>query len=356
MSSRFFTWFNRRYKIDSLLYFSREKQVPVHRGTIWYYFGGISLFLFGLQVLTGLLLLFYYRVGPDASFESVKFIITRVRFGWLLRSMHSWSANLMVLTVIVHLFSVFFHRSYRLPRELTWLTGVVMLFMVMAFGFSGYLLPWNQLSFFATKVGTDSVRAFPIVGDFLLKLMRGGSDVTGVTLSRFFGLHIAVLPPLFTMILALHLFFVQMQGMSEPMETQTSTAPRRTIPFLPDFALRDLLVWLVVFDLLIALSVFFPWELGTKADPFVSAPAGIKPEWYFLFVFQALKMLPAHIGPFEGELVGLTFLGIGGLALVLVPFLDRAAAKNLRNRWFDLAGALALGFFAIFTVLGYILD
>jgi cytochrome b6 len=158
------------------------------------------------------------------------------------------------------------------------------------------------------------------------------------------------------MILALHLFFVQMQGMSEPMETQTSTAPRRTIPFLPDFALRDLLVWLVVFDLLIALSVFFPWELGTKADPFVSAPAGIKPEWYFLFVFQALKMLPAHIGPFEGELVGLTFLGIGGLALVLVPFLDRAAAKNLRNRWFDLAGALALGFFAIFTVLGYILD
>jgi cytochrome b6 len=295
-------------------------------------------------------------VGPDASFESIKFIITRVRFGWLLRSIHSWSANLMVLTVFIHLASVFFHRSYRRPRELTWLTGVVMLFMVMAFGFSGYLLPWNELSFFATKVGTDSVRAFPIVGDFLLKLMRGGADVTGVTLSRFFGLHIAVLPPLLTMLLALHLFFVQMQGMSEPMESHTSPAPRRSIPFFPDFALRDLVVWLVVFDILIALAVFFPWELGHKADPFVSAPAGIKPEWYFLFVFQSLKMLPAHIGPLEGELVGLSFLGLGALVLVLMPFIDRAASQNRRNRWWDLAGVLALSYFALFTVLGYILD
>lgn len=355
MNRKLAGWFRERYRIDKLLYFSREKSVPVHRGTIWYYFGGVSLFLFLVQVVTGLVLLFYYRVGPDASFESVKFIVTRVRFGWLVRSVHSWSANLMVLSVMVHLASVFFHRSYRAPRELTWVTGAVMLFMVLTFGFSGYLLPWNALSFFATKVGTDSVRAFPLVGDFLLKLMRGGSDVTGITLSRFFGLHVAVLPPLFTAILGLHLLFIQVQGMSEPLGEHAKKV-KKSIPFFPNFALRDAVVWLAVLDLLIALAVFFPWELGVKADPFAPAPAGIKPEWYFLFVFQTLKFLPAHIGPVEGELLGLTVLGLGAAVLVLVPFLDRAASAGIRRRVWDVLGVFALSYFAVFTVLGYVLD
>lgn len=356
MINRFYDWVNNRYKVDKLLYFTREKTVPVHSGTGWYYFGGIALFLFGVQVLTGLFLLFYYRIGSEASFESVQFIITKVKFGWLIRSIHSWSGNLMALSAIIHMCSVFFHRSYRKPRELTWVTGVAMLFLVLTFGFSGYLLPWNQLSFFATKVGTDSVRGFPIVGEFLLHLMRGGTDVTGATLSRFFGLHISVLPPVFTILLGLHLFFVQMQGISEPIGHVHKEGKKRTMPFLPDFALRDLVIWLIVLDLLIFLSVFFPWELGVKADPFSPAPAGIKPEWYFLFIFQTLKMLPAHVGFLEGELVGMIFVGVGAAIMFLMPFLDKAASKQKRNRWWDLVGVLGLLYFAVFTVIGYILD
>lgn len=352
MNSRMLQWFSDRYKIQKLFYFSREKTVPVHGGTVWYYFGGIALFLFVIQVLTGLFLLFYYRVGVDASFESVKFIITQVKFGWLVRSVHSWSANLMVLAIIIHMMSVFFHRSYRKPRELTWITGMGMLVLAVTFGFSGYLLPWNELAFFATKVGTDSARAIPFIGEFLLKLMRGGADVTSVTLSRFFGLHVAVLPPVFTLLLGAHLLFVQTQGMSEPLGGKS----QKTMPFLPNFALRDLIVWLIVTDLLIALAVFFPWELGVKADPFSPAPAGIKPEWYFLFVFQTLKMLPAHIGPFEGELVGIGILGLFSLVVLLVPFIERDSSRGIRNRWWDVLGVLGLSYFGIFTLLGYLVD
>lgn len=355
MIERLYRWLNTRYKIEKLFYFSKEKSVPLHRGTVWYYFGGMTLFLFGVQVVTGLILLFYYRVGADASFESVKFIITKVKFGWLIRSMHSWSGNLMILAALIHMFSVFFHRSYRQPREMTWITGVALLFLAMTFGFSGYLLPWNELSFFATKVGTDSARAIPLIGGFLLTLMRGGADVTSATLSRFFGLHVAVLPLVFTALLALHLFFVQVQGMSEPMEAEPGK-PKRTMPFLPDFLLRDLAIWLVVLDIVLFLSVFFPWELGVKADPFSSAPAGIKPEWYFLFVFYSLKLLPAHVGPFEGEALGVMAMGVVGLLLVLLPFLDRASSAGRRTRLIDVIGVFGLAYFAVFTVLGYVLD
>lgn len=356
MSEGILRWINERYRIEKILYFSREKSVPLHKGTIWYYFGGITLFLFGIQVITGLLLLFYYRVGPDTSFESIKFIITKVKFGWLLRSLHSWSANLMILAAIIHMLSVFFHRSYRKPRELTWVTGVIMLFMLMVFGFSGYLLPWNQLAFFATKVGTESALAIPLIGEFLLKLMRGGAEVTGVTLSRFFGLHVAVLPPLFTLVLGLHLFFVQMQGMSSPIENSNAANAKRSIPFFPDFFLRDLVVWMVVLNILLALSVFFPWELGEKADPFSPAPPGIKPEWYFLFIFQTLKLLPPHIFGLEGEMIGVVGLAILALFLILVPWIDTPAREGRRSKLLDILGILFLIYFAVFTVLGYVLS
>lgn len=356
MTDKIFDWLNDRYKIDGFLHFTKKKTVPVHKGSIWYYFGGISLFLFGIQLLTGILLLLYYRVGPDASFESVKYILTQVKFGWLLRAVHAWSANLMVLAVIIHLVSVYFQRSYRAPRELSWVTGTFLFFLSMAFGFSGYLLPWNELAFFATKVGTDSTGSVPIIGDFLLTLMRGGSDVTGITLSRFFGLHISILPPVFTIILAFHLMFVQTQGMSEPIHLENSTEPKKTMPFFPNFALRDLVVWFVVFDILLLLSIFFPWELGTKADPFTPAPAGIKPEWYFLAIFQSLKILPAHFAGIEGELIGIVVISIVALVTIFMPFLDRAASKGIKNRVWDALGIFGLAYFAIFTILGFILD
>ena len=148
-------WLDARLDWDDLMDPLRHKTVPRHRLSYWYFLGGITLFLFGIQVATGILLLLYYRPGANEAFESVQYIMTRVRFGWLIRSIHSWSANLMIFTAFAHMFSVLFLKAYRKPRERTWVSGVLLLFLVMGFGFSGYLLPWNTLAFFATKVGTE---------------------------------------------------------------------------------------------------------------------------------------------------------------------------------------------------------
>ena len=138
--------------------------MPVHRHTIWYYFGGMTLFLFVVQVCTGILLLLYYRPSAEAAFESVQFIMTEVQFGWLIRSIHSWSANLMIATLLIHMFSVYFTQAYRKPRELTWVSGMLLFGLALVFGFSGYLLPWNTLAYFATKVGTDVAGQRPAGG------------------------------------------------------------------------------------------------------------------------------------------------------------------------------------------------
>ncbi len=347
-------WLKERYPIDSVVEFARKKKVPLYHGTIWYYFGGITLFLFLIQVVTGILLLFYYRTGADQAYESVKFLMTEVHFGWLIRSVHSWAANLMVLSAFIHMFSVFFTRAYRKPRELTWITGMILLLLAMAFGFSGYLLPWNELAFFATKVGTDIVGAVPVIGDFLLRLLRGGVDVTGATLSRFFGFHVALFPGIFTVVLAIHLLFVQAQGMSRPVGHESSDKALKTMPFFPNFVLRDLLLWLIVLNVVALLAVFFPWELGQKADPFTPAPAGIRPEWYFMFMFQTLKLLPAHILWFEGEVVGVLGFAIAGILWIIVPFLDRKSAAGRKSRKITYVGILIVLYVIGMTIIGYL--
>lgn len=347
-----FEWLDRRYQLKDLVEFMRHKKVPIHHGSVWYYFGGVSLFLFIIQVTTGILLLLYYRPGEESSYESVRFIVSDVQFGWLFRSIHSWSANLMVLSLLIHLFSVFFARSYQYPRELTWITGLMLFGLTLAFGFSGYLLPWNELAFFATKVGTDIPGTIPVIGPYLVQLIRGGEDVTGATLSRFFGFHVAVLPGVFTFLLLLHLLFVQRQGMSEPQTGGSS--PSRSMPFFPNFILRDVLLWLVALNILAVLSVHYPWELGTKADPFAPAPAGIKPEWYFLFMFQTLKILPAKVGPLDGEFLGVAVTGLAGTAALLLPFWDRYGQTGPQSPLMKLLGIIVLIFIITMTIWGYL--
>ena len=196
-------WFQERAPIEKSLPFLKEKAVPVHKHSLWYYFGGATLFLFGVQVITGLLLLFYYQPTAASAYESVQFIMTQVRFGWLVRSIHSWSANLMIGALVIHMFSVFFTKAYRRPRELTWLSGMGLFFIALAFGFSGYLLPWNTLAFFATRVGTEIAGVTPIIGKWLLTFLRGSEDVTGATLSRFFAIHVGILPATITIFLGI---------------------------------------------------------------------------------------------------------------------------------------------------------
>src|ERR1041385_1184583 len=172
-------WVDERLNLAGIRHFIEEKGVPIHTQKIWYYLGGMTLFLFVVQVASGILLLLYYRPSAAEAYESVQFIVTRVEFGWLIRNIHSWSANLLIAAAFAHLFSVFFLKAYRKPRELTWVSGILLLFLMLGFGFSGYLLPWNELSFFATKVGTGIAGAVPVVGKFLLRLLRGGDDVPG---------------------------------------------------------------------------------------------------------------------------------------------------------------------------------
>jgi len=347
-------WLDERINLEEIREFVRHKVVPVHHHTVWYYFGGMTLFLFAIQVCTGILLLLYYRPSAEEAYESVQFIVTKVQFGWLIRSIHSWSANLMIATLMIHLFSVYFTRAYRKPRELTWVTGMLLFGIALFFGFSGYLLPWNTLAYFATKVGTDVAGQLPIVGHELTRILRGGEDVTGATLSRFYGIHVAILPLLMTGILGLHLFLVQKQGMSAPMELEQSGRPSRTMPFFPNFLLRDLVGWLTALAVLAGLAAYFPWELGTKADPFAPAPAGIRPEWYFMFMFQTLKYLPAKIGPIDGELIGVMGFNLGGLFLLLVPFLDGRTARGQRSPLFSWIGVGIVTYIVVLSVLGYV--
>lgn len=330
-----------------------HKTVPQHRHSVWYYLGGMTLFFFMVQVVTGILLLLYYRPSSAEAYDSVQFIMTRVPFGWLVRSIHSWSANLMVGAAFAHMFSVLFLKAYRRPREVTWVSGVLLLFLALGFGFTGYLLPWNELSYFATRVGTDIVGVLPGIGEFMLKFLRGGKDISGATLTRFYGFHVAVLPAIATALIALHLLLVQYHGMSVPPSVEEKAKrdgkPVPSMPFVPHFALRDLFGWTVALALLAGLSAYLPWELGHKADPFASAPAGIQPEWYFLWTFQALKYVPAHILGIEGELVAIIVMGLGAAALVLLPFLDTNTRRSRAVVTWLAVGALI--FMVAMTVL-----
>ena len=351
---RLYSWIDDRVHLEDLVEFMGKKYVPVHRGSVWYYFGGVTLFLFIIQVVTGILLLLYYKGSEQLAFESIQFIMSKVAFGWLIRSIHSWSANLFILSAIIHMFSVMFERSYRNPREITWLTGMLMLFLGLGFGFSGYLLPWNELAFFATKVGTEIAGVLPVIGKPIMVFLRGGDEVTGATLSRFFGFHVAVLPGIFTVLLTIHLVLVQRQGMTDPIG-QENGGGQRTMPFFPNFLLRDLLLWLIVLNVLAILAVFFPWELGRKADPFASAPAGIRPEWYFLFMFQTLKFFPAKVWFMDGEVLGVLLFGVAGLLWVIIPFWDRKSGKGERGRLVTAIGLFVVIYIIAFTILGWLL-
>jgi quinol-cytochrome oxidoreductase complex cytochrome b subunit len=229
-------------------------------------------------------------------------------------------------------------------------TGCLLLFVAMAFGFSGYLLPWNMLSFFATKVGTDVAGSMPIIGEWTLRFLRGGDRVTGGTLSRFYGWHVAILPAIGLSILGLHLLLVQLKGMSTPPGARES----KPMKFFPDFALRDLFGWTLALGVLASIAALFPWELGEKADPFAPAYADIRPEWYFVFMFQALKLVPGgEILGIEYEAIAILLFNLGPVVLLLVPFVDRADAPAWRGRAFTIAGWIALAFVVGMTAWGY---
>ena len=341
-----------RYDVGWIVAFFKHKEVPVHKHSVWYYMGGISLFLFIVQIVTGVLLMVHYNAGE--AHASVQAIMSQVDFGWLIRSTHSWSANLMVFFVFLHMFSVFFMKSYKYPREMTWMTGMILLAMCLGFGFSGYLLPWDQLAYFATQIGVKTTEAVPVMGGFIADMLRGGKELGTQTIERFYALHVWVLPALFMMTLGLHLLFVQLQGIHAPEFFENQPADKKKyMKFFPDFAIKDVYVWLIVMNFLGLLAVMFPWELGAEADPLAPAPAGIKPEWYFLAMFQLLKLFPPEIGPIEGELFGIMLFSLVGVLWAAIPFIDSRTAPAWRSRATFYFGIAFLTGFIIFTMWGH---
>ena len=349
----FYTWADERLGLEELAAFAKKKTVPVHRHSVWYYWGGIAMFFFIVQAVTGVLLLLYYRPGPDA-YESVRQITYVINFGWLIRSVHSWAANLMVAAVFVHMFSVFFMKAYRKPREFGWWSGVVLLLLTMLFGFSGYLLPMDDLAFFATKVGLEIPAALPWLGPKIADLVRGGPEVCEYTVHRFFALHVAVLPAVFAGLLAFHLWLVQKHGnAAPPSEEAKPERERKTMPFFPNFLMRDFAMWLVAFNVLSVLAFLYPWDLGPQADALKPAPLGIHPEWYYMSSFQVLKLFGNWFPGVAGEMIGMLVFTAGLALWFLVPLYDGTSTSGrraIRATWF---GLFVLAVLVVTTIWGY---
>ena len=345
-------WIEERLGLRAVTHFLEKKEVPRHKHTFLYYTGSSILLFLGIQIVTGVLLAFYYQPTLAEANASVVRIMTEMPLGWLIRSVHSWSATFMIAMVFVHLLGIAFTKAYRKPREATWITGVLLLAASLAFGFTGYLLPWDELSLAATKVGTNLPKALPFVGAWLTQVMRAGEDVTGDTLSRFFIVHVSVLPLAIMAFLGVHLFLVQRHGMSDPLAEEKKSVKVPALPFWPNFVFREAAVWLVLLGVLMTIAVVAAPGIGPKADMMAPAPEGIKPEWYFLFMFQTLKLFPATILGLNGELFALLLMMIGMGLIAFLPFIDNRPAERKGRiisglAWAGLAYAVGMSIWSL---------
>jgi len=352
-ADRTWDWLDTRYKLTPLLQALMHVEIP--RSVQTYYLGGITLFFFIVQTITGILLTLYYQPTPDTAYESILYIMNEVNFGWLIRSVHSWSANLMILFCVLHLLRVFFQGAYKAPREITWAAGVFLLAVTLGFGFTGYLLPWDQRAFWATVVGSEIAGAVPLIGQQALVFLRSGSEVTGRTLSRFYGVHVLVLPATLIGLLAVHVTLVHQQGLADPTgpgEAENEGTPgdapaqKKLLPFFPNYLLDEFIAWYIMLGILIILASLLPAGLEEPADA-LRTPEHTKPEWYFLFLYQGLKLVP--------RLVGVLAPLVGGLLLFLLPFIDRNPHPNPRRRPVSIAiGAITLIIVIALTIWGWL--
>ncbi|MBI2933735.1 MAG: cytochrome bc complex cytochrome b subunit [Planctomycetes bacterium] len=338
-------WLAERLPMNDVKGFIRaqaSKALPPH--TSWFHtFGSLSLFLVVSQIVTGILLMVYYRATPETAFESVRYITAKADFGWLIRGLHAWGATLMLLMVLLHMMRTFFMGAFKKPREGTWVIGVFLFGLTLTFGFTGYLLPWNQLSYWATTIGTEMTGSIPIVGAPIKHLLLGGDAVSGETLARFYVMHVAVLPWILMMLVTVHLVLMRVQGLAtlDPVGQESPADQKAGIPFFPHHVLKELMVFSVFLGAMITLVILWPTELGEKANP-LETPAAIKPEWYFLPTYQLLKFFP--------KLLGLVIAFVPPLVLLVWPFLDRTPQRRLRRR--PVSGTIGVVALILAVVLG----
>lgn len=306
----------------------------------WYTLGAVLLALFSLQIITGILLLMFYVPDAEKAFASVQYIMNEVPYGWLFRMIHAIGANVIMIALLLHMLSVLFMGSYKGRREFTWLSGFIILNLTMGLCLTGYLLPWSQLSFWATTVATDAAGAIPVVGEFLVEFLRGGPTVGNQTLGRFFALHVVGMPLILLGLIGGHLFCVKRRGISNPPFGPDYQATEELpffehekhangIPFFPNYFVKDAAIICFFMSFLLAIifyapGMFFPESAFQPADPFVTPPH-IKPEWYFLWAYQVLKIFPSKLVGLGVQVVFMTFLA-------LLPFIDRGPERRPAKR------------------------
>lgn len=334
-------WLDERYKIKALWKTLSDRPIP--GGASWFYVLGASLIvIFLLQMLTGISLTLYYAPTPDHAYASVKYIETEAPFGSFVRGLHHWGASFMMVIVALHMLRVFIFGSYKKPREVVWLIGVGLVLIVGGFAFTGYLLPWDQKAYWATVVGTNVAGTVPVVGGLLLNIIRGGTELGNLTLSRFFAIHTYVLPWSLALLAFLHVFLLERAGAGGAWNASHRNPPF-TEPLFPHQIFRDTIFIALLIVSLAALALLFPAPLEPQADP-TDSSYNPRPEWYFYFVFQMLRI-------FEGkfEVLGTVVLPtIAIAALLLLPFIDRNPERDPRKR----QAMVALAALIVASVLG----
>lgn len=345
----FKNWIKESFPVDqeALVKISSEP-IPNHLRRWWWGLGGTPFLLFAIQVITGILLIFYYVPDPDKAYESVNYITYTAKFGWLIRSIHRWASNLMIITLLLHMMRVFFTQTYQKPRELNWMFGVVLFLLTLFFGFTGYSLVYEQMSYWAMKVGTGIAAATPFVGGWIADFLRGGSEIGQNTLTRFFLFHVVLLPFFFIIAVGLHIYLIRSLGVSELKFKGDEKIGKKTFPFFPDHFYTELIIVVVVMIILVSLALLFPVHLGDPANPNVT-PLHIKPEWYFYPVFRWLKITNLSIG----VLGPIIFI----ILLFTWPFIDRFFEKFFPSKevafWIGVVGVLTINGFLFWEIFSH---
>ena len=285
-------------------------------GTAWLFTtGSVVTLLIGCQFITGLGLTMYYVPSPRLAFDSVRFIMSDLPLGWMLRGLHYWGASFLVVASVVHMLRVFFLGSYKAPRELTWLSGLTMLMVILGFSLSGYLLPWDQKAYWATTVTINIARGTPIIGEAIANVLRGGADLGALTLGRWYSAHVFLLPAVLVVLIVTHIALMRKHGISGPIEPHAGPS----VLFFPWHVMKDTVMMAAVFASLITAAALFPAHLDEIANP-IDASYIPRPEWYFLSLFQMLKYFPGRWS--RSRRMVIPGLAVGFLAML--PFLDRA--------------------------------
>ncbi|MEX2213512.1 MAG: cytochrome bc complex cytochrome b subunit [Phycisphaeraceae bacterium] len=328
-------WFAERIPVSGVQIAELTNEpVPNHLKRWWFCLGGTPAYLFIVQIVTGILLAFYYEASPKTAYDSVRYITEEAAFGWFIRGVHKWAATLMVAAVILHQIRIYFTGAYRKPRELNWMIGCCLLMCTLVIGFTGYSLVYEQLSYWGATVGANISDTVPVVGGFMKKMMLAGDVYNERTLSRFFILHAAVMPTIMIMLLVVHIGLIRLQGITEfRFEDEPADKPRH-FNFFPDHLLTELMVGLALMILLCVLATVFPVSMGPRADP-LSTPEVIKPEWFFYVTFRWLKL-------FSGTVAVLS-MGFIVFIMFIWPFIDGAIRryfpKSEASVWIGIVGA-----------------